>query len=67
MVVEREYIPVGDGLVGDAEVSQFIGRSEIPHQHCRKKADEREQEHRQERILVQEVIFQFRGHQFCFL
>ena len=52
VVGESENVPVGNGLVRNAQVTQLIGGREIPQQHRRKQADECEYEYKGERILL---------------
>lgn len=43
MIEEGEEVASRKGLVSNAEVSQFIGRGEVSHQHLGNEADDREQ------------------------
>ena len=63
MIEEGEEVASCKGLVSNAEVSQFIGRGKVSHQHLWNEADDREQKDCKQRMLGEKIIF----HRISFL
>ena len=57
MIEECEEMTVSERFISDAQISQFVGRSKVSHQHLREKTDESKQKDRDQRMFCEIVIF----------
>ena len=63
MIEKGEEVSAGKGFIRNAEISQFIGRGKVSHQHLGDEADDCKQKDCKQRMLGEKIIF----HRISFL